>query len=287
MELGIILGLAILVCLLILVCVRIVPQAQAFVITRLGQFKTTWSNGIHFHIPIIDKIFTKVDMREQVCDYRPQPVITRDNVKLEIGTILFYQVTDPKNFAFGVSDPPKAIEAMTATTLRNIIGEMEFDETLTSRDSINNRMRVYIDEATSPWGVKVVRVELKEIMASSSVQEAMEQQMAAERSKRAQVLQAQGLKEAAILSAQAQRETAILEAEGRAQAILAIQKATAEGIQLIKKAEADEMVFKLNSLETLKEIANGTATTIFIPSELQGMVGNASVLSETFSVLKK
>lgn len=287
---------------LISTCVKIVPQAHAYVIERLGAYKQTWSVGIHFKVPFLDRVARRVNLKEQVADFEPQPVITRDNVTMQIDTIIFYQITDPKLFAYGVENPIVAIKNLTATTLRNIVGDLELDETLTSRETINAKMRSELDVATDPWGIKVNRVELKNIIPPRDIQEAMEKQMRAEREKREQILRAEGEKksavliaegnkEAAILNAEADREAAvlkadaekqkrILEAEGEAQAILKVQQATADGIRAIKEAGADESVLTLKSLEAFAAAADGKATKIIIPSEIQGIAGSVKALAE-------
>lgn len=283
-------------------CVKIVPQAYSFVIERLGAYKETWSVGLHFMVPFLDRVSRKVNLKEQVADFEPQPVITRDNVTMQIDTIIFYQITDPKLYAYGVENPIIAIKNLTATTLRNIVGDLELDETLTSRETINARMRSELDVATDPWGIKVNRVELKNIIPPRDIQEAMEKQMRAEREKREQILRAEGekksavliaegKKEAAILNAEADKQSAILkadaekqkrilEAEGEAEAILKVQQATANGIKAIKEAGADESVLTLKSLEAFAAAADGQATKIIIPSEIQGIAGSVKALAE-------
>ncbi|MCR4586101.1 MAG: paraslipin [Lachnospiraceae bacterium] len=283
-------------------CIKIVPQAYAFVIERLGAYETTWGVGMHLKWPVIDKIARQVPMKEQVVDFPPQPVITRDNVTMRIDTIVFFQITDPKLYCYGVENPLMAIENLTATTLRNIIGELEFDQTLTSREVINTKMRSELDVATDPWGIKVNRVELKNIIAPAEIQDAMEKQMKAERErresvtraegeKRSSILVAEGHKESAILNAQAEKEAAILraeaqkeamlrQAEGQAEAILKVQQATAEGLRMLKEAGADEAVLHLKSLEAMERMANGQATKIIIPSELQGIASLATTFKE-------
>ncbi len=283
-------------------CVRVVPQSQAYVIERLGGYKCTWSVGLHFKVPIVDRIARKVLLKEQVVDFPPQSVITKDNVTMKIDTIVFFQITDPKFFTYGVENPIMAIENLTATTLRNIIGELELDQTLTSRETINEKMKVSLDIATDPWGIKVKRVELKNIIPPPAIHEAMEKQMKAERERREAILRAEGEKtatilvaegkkseailaaeaekEAAILRAEAKKEATIREAEGQAQAILAVQKANADGIRCIKEAGADEAVIQLKSLEAFAKAADGHATKIIIPSEIQGFAGNLKALSE-------
>lgn len=287
---------------LISTCVKIVPQAHAYVVERLGAYKQTWSVGIHFKVPFLDRVSRRVNLKEQVADFEPQPVITRDNVTMQIDTIIFYQITDPKLFAYGVENPIVAIKNLTATTLRNIVGDLELDETLTSRETINAKMRSELDVATDPWGIKVNRVELKNIIPPRDIQEAMEKQMRAEREKREQILRAEGEKksavliaegnkEAAILNAQADKEAAvlkadaekqkrILEAEGEAQAIMKVQQATADGIRAIKEAGADDAVLTLKSLEAFAAAADGKATKIIIPSEIQGIAGSVKALAE-------
>ena len=283
-------------------CVKIVPQAHSYVIERLGVYKETWSVGIHFKVPFLDRISRRVNLKEQVADFEPQPVITKDNVTMRIDTVVFFQITDPKAFAYGVENPIMAIENLTATTLRNIIGDLELDETLTSRETINTKMRASLDIATDPWGIKVNRVELKNIIPPAAIQDAMEKQMRAEREKREQILRAEGekksavliaegKKEAAILNAQADKEAAvlkadaekqkkILEAEGEAQAILKVQQATADGIKVIKEAGADEAVLTMKSLEAFAAAADGQATKIIIPSDIQGIAGSVKALAE-------
>lgn len=268
---------------------KIVSQSQAFVIQRLGGYHTTWDVGFNVLIPIIDKIAKKVSLKEQVADFPPQPVITKDNVTMRIDTVIYYQITDPKLYTYGVENPLSAIENLTATTLRNLIGELELDATLTSRDTINTKMRSILDEATDPWGIKINRVELKNIIPPAEIQDAMEKQMKAERERRESILRAEGQKksailvaegekEAAILRAEAKKEAAIREAEGEAEAILSIQKANAEAIKLIKEANPDKSVLTLKGMEAFEKVANGQATKIIIPSELQNIVS----LSELF-----
>ena len=283
-------------------CIRIVPQAYAVVLERLGAYKSTWSTGIHFKVPFIERVARRVNLKEQVVDFPPQPVITKDNVTMQIDTVVFFQITDPKLYAYGVENPIMAIENLSATTLRNIIGDMELDETLTSREVINTRMRASLDEATDPWGIKVNRVELKNIIPPAAIQDAMEKQMKAERERREAILKAEGEKrstilvaegkkqsaildaeaekQAAILHAEAQKERMIKEAEGQAQAVLKVQQATAEGLRMIKDAGADESVLTLKSLEALTKVADGKATKIIIPSEIQGIAGLATSLKE-------
>jgi len=283
-------------------CIRIVPQAYAVVLERLGAYKATWSTGIHFKVPFIERVARRVNLKEQVVDFPPQPVITKDNVTMQIDTVVFFQITDPKLYAYGVENPIMAIENLSATTLRNIIGDMELDETLTSREVINTKMRASLDVATDPWGIKVNRVELKNIIPPAAIQDAMEKQMKAERERREAILKAEGEKrstilvaegkkqstildaeaekQAAILHAEAQKERMIKEAEGQAQAVLKVQQATAEGLRMIKEAGADESVLTLKSLEALTKVADGKATKIIIPSEIQSIAGLATSLKE-------
>ena len=283
-------------------CIRIVPQAYAVVLERLGAYKATWSTGIHFKVPFIERVARRVNLKEQVVDFPPQPVITKDNVTMQIDTVVFFQITDPKLYAYGVENPIMAIENLSATTLRNIIGDMELDETLTSREVINTRMRASLDEATDPWGIKVNRVELKNIIPPAAIQDAMEKQMKAERErresiliaegeKRSAILKAEGHKESVILQAEADKQSAILhaeavkeakirEAEGEAQAILKIQQANADGIKFIREAGADSAVLQLKSLEAFAKAADGKATKIIIPSDIQGIAGLATSIAE-------
>ena len=271
--------------------IRIVPQARAYVVERLGAYYGTWQVGLHFKVPLIDKISRKVSLKEKVIDFPPQPVITKDNVTMEIDTVVYFQITDPKLYTYGVESPMDAIENLTATTLRNIIGELELDESLTSREHINTKIRMVLDEATDPWGIKINRVEVKNITPPKDIQVAMEKQMRAERERReailiaegekkSQVLIAEGQKEAAILQAEAKKQTAIKEAEGQSEAILMINKATADGLKLIKDAGADEAVIKLKSLEAFQKAADGQATKIIIPSEIHGLAGLATSVKE-------
>ena len=272
-------------------CIRIVPQAQALVVERLGAYLGTWSVGVHIKMPILDRVAKRVNLKEQVADFPPQPVITKDNVTMRIDTVVFFQITDPKLYAYGVENPLMAIENLTATTLRNIIGDLELDQTLTSRETINAKMRESLDIATDPWGIKVNRVELKNIMPPAAIQDAMEKQMKAERERRESILRAEGKKESAILDAEAEKQAAILhaeaekekrirEAEGQAEAILKVQKANADGIRMIKEAGADQAVLTIKSLEALKTVADGKATKIIIPSEIQGLAGLVSSITE-------
>ncbi|MEG0777814.1 MAG: SPFH domain-containing protein [Oscillospiraceae bacterium] len=271
--------------------VRIVPQAQSYVIERLGAYSTTWTVGLHFKIPFIENISKKVSLKEQVYDFPPQPVITKDNVTMQIDTVLYFEITDPKLYTYGVENPINAIENLSATTLRNIIGDMELDATLTSRDIINTKMRVILDEATDPWGIRVNRVELKNILPPREIQDAMEKQMKAERQRREAIIRAEGEKKAAILTAEGENESAILraeakkqsqvlEAQGEAEAILSVQTATAEGIRRINESMPSEAVIKLKALEAFAAAANGTATKIIIPSEIQGLAGLATSFKE-------
>lgn len=285
-------AILIVIVLLILVRnIRVVQQANAFVIERLGAYHTTWNVGLHIKIPFIENIARKVSLKEQVADFLPQPVITKDNVTMQIDTVIYYQITDPKLFTYGIENPSVAIENLSATTLRNIIGELELDQCLTSRDIINTRMRSILDEATDPWGIKVNRVELKNILPPKEIQMAMEKQMKAERERReailraegektSMILQAEGEKESQILRADAKKQQHILEAEGEATAILKIQTAVAEGIKLVNEAKPSDAVIKLNALEAFGKVANGKATKIIIPSEIQGLAGLASGLIE-------
>ncbi|MBP8640702.1 MAG: SPFH/Band 7/PHB domain protein [Oscillospiraceae bacterium] len=292
-------GLLILLALIILIRnIRVVPQAQAYVIERLGAYSATWGVGLHFKIPFIEAISKKVSLKEQVYDFPPQPVITKDNVTMQIDTVLYFEITDPKLYAYGVENPINAIENLSATTLRNIIGDLELDQTLTSRDVINTKMRVILDQATDPWGIKVNRVELKNILPPREIQDAMEKQMKAERQRReailraegekaAAVLSAEGEKEAAILRADAAKQTQILRAEGEAEAILSVQTATAEGIRRINESAPSEAVIKIKALEAFAAAANGTATKIIIPSDIQGLAGLATSFKELLSDPKK
>ena len=298
----VLLVIAVIILCILVSCIKIVPQAYAYVIERLGGYQGTWSVGMHFKLPIVDRIAKKVPLKEQVVDFAPQPVITKDNVTMRIDTVVYFQITDPKLFAYGVENPLMAIENHTATTLRNIIGDLELDETLTSRETINTKMRASLDVATDPWGIKVNRVELKNIIPPAAIQDAMEKQMKAERERREAILIAEGEKkstilvaegkkaeailaaeadkEAQILRAEAKKEATIREAEGQAQAILAIQQANADGIKFIKEAGADESVIKLKSLEAFAKAADGQATKIIIPSEIQGLAGMAKSVVE-------
>ena len=284
--------IAILILLIIIKNIYIVQQSRAYVIERLGAFQTVWEVGLHFKIPFIERVAKKVSLKEQVMDYPPQPVITKDNVTMQIDTVIYYQITDPKLYTYGVEHPMNAIETLTATTLRNIIGDLELDQTLTSRDTINGEMRVILDEATDPWGIKVNRVELKNILPPTDIQNSMEKQMKAERERRQNILQAEGTKqsailvaegerEAAVLRADAEKQAAILRAEGEAQAILAVQKAMADSLRLLNEAAPNDQVIKLKALEAMEKVADGKATKIIIPSEIQGLAGLAEGVAET------
>lgn len=286
-------------------CIKIVPQANAYVVERLGAYQGTWSVGLHIKVPLLDKVAKKINLKEQVVDFAPQPVITKDNVTMRIDTVVFFQITDPKMFAYGVENPIMAIENLTATTLRNIIGDLELDQTLTSRETINTKMRASLDEATDPWGIKVNRVELKNIIPPAEIQNAMEKQMKAERERReavtraegekkasvtvaegkkaAAILEAEAEKQSAILRAEAQKEKMIREAEGEAEAILKVQQATADGIRMIREAGADEAVLRIKSLEAFEKAADGKATKLIIPSDIQGLAGLAGSLKEIMS----
>lgn len=299
-----ILGIFLVILVVVVICssIRVVPQAHAYVIERLGTYNTTWSAGLHLKTPLIDKVAHRISMKEQVVDFAPQPVITKDNVTMRIDTVVFFQITDPKLFAYGVEKPIMAIENLTATTLRNIIGELELDQTLTSRETINTKMRATLDEATDPWGIKVNRVELKNIIPPAAIQDAMEKQMKAERErseqiliaegeKKSAILRAEGQKESLILSAEAEKQSAILRAEatkeatirraeGEAEAILKVQQANADGIKFLNEAAPDQAVLTLKSLEAFAKAADGKATKLIIPSEISGIAGLASSLTE-------
>ena len=291
MEIVIISILIAIVLILIIANIRIVPQSYAFVMERLGAYQSTWNVGLHVKIPFIDKIAKKVGLKERVLDFAPQPVITKDNVTMMIDTVVYFQITDPKLYTYGVENPISALENLSATTLRNIIGELELDQTLTSRDVINTKMRSILDEATDPWGIKVNRVEVKNIEPPQAIREAMEKQMKAERERREQILIAEGHKQSAILEAEGKKQSMILEAEaekeaaiqkakGEAEAILEVQKAKADGLRMIREAGADESVIRLRSLEALERAADGQATKIIIPSDLQNMAGFVTAASE-------
>ncbi len=288
---GIVAIILIIAIIVIVRCIKIVPQAHAYIVERLGAYNETWGVGFHFLLPIVDKVAKKVNLKEQVVDFEPQGVITKDNVTMQIDTVVFFQITDPKLFAYGVERPMMAIENLTATTLRNIIGEMELDETLTSRDTVNTKMRAILDEATDPWGIKINRVELKNIIPPREIQDSMERQMKAERERRESILRAEGEKksailvaegekEAAILRAEAEREAAIRQAEGEAEAIIKVQSAVAEGIRLINEAAPTKEMLTLRSMEAFEKAADGKATKIIVPSEIQNMAGLASALKE-------
>lgn len=287
--------LLILVVIAILIsCIKIVPQAHAYVVERLGAYHTTWGTGMHFKLPFIDRIAKKVSLKEQVIDFPPQPVITKDNVTMQIDTVIYFQITDSKLYAYGVERPLSAIENLSATTLRNIIGEMELDHTLTSRDVINSKIRVILDEATDAWGIKVNRVELKNIIPPAEIQDSMEKQMKAERERRAKILDAEGEKRSAILIAEGQKESAVLraeavretkirEAQGEAEAILSVQRALADSIKLLNEANPNEAVLTIKSLEAFEKAADGKATKIIIPSNIQGVAGLATSMKEFFT----
>lgn len=299
------LAVVVVILLVLASCIKIVPQANAYVVERLGAYQGTWSVGLHIKVPLIDKVAKKINLKEQVVDFAPQPVITKDNVTMRIDTVVFFQITDPKMFAYGVENPIMAIENLTATTLRNIIGDLELDQTLTSRETINTKMRASLDEATDPWGIKVNRVELKNIIPPAEIQNAMEKQMKAERERReavtraegekkasvtvaegkkaAAILEAEAEKQSAILRAEAQKEKMIREAEGEAEAILKVQQATADGIRMIREAGADEAVLRIKSLEAFEKAADGKATKLIIPSDIQGLAGLAGSLKEIVS----
>ncbi len=302
MSVYLIVALIVLVMILVIVNIRIVPQSHAFLIERLGTYVATWQTGLHVKLPFLDRIANKVSLKEKVLDFPPQPVITKDNVTMKIDTVVYMQITDPKLYTYGVENPMTAIENLSATTLRNIIGELELDATLTSRDVINSKMRSILDEATDPWGIKVNRVEVKNIMPPEAIREAMEKQMRAERERRekiliaegqkqseilvaegkkqAAILEAEASKQAAILAAEADKEAAVRRAEGEAEAIREVQKATADGIKMIKEAGADEAVIKLRSLETMEKAADGKATKIIVPADFQNLSGVVSAISE-------
>ena len=301
--LWIVLGIVVLIALVIVITnIAVVQQSRAYVIERLGAFHEVWSVGLHMKVPFIDRIARRVSLKEQVLDYPPQPVITKDNVTMQIDTVVYFQITDPKLYAYGVEQPMAAMETLTATTLRNIIGDLELDQTLTSRDVVNTKMRAILDEATDPWGIKVNRVELKNILPPQDIQNSMEKQMKAERDRRQAILQAEGQKksailiaegekesailrasaekEAAILKAEAEKQAAILRADGEAQAILAVQKALADSLELLNQKAPNDQVIKLKSIEAMQKVADGKATKIIIPSEMQGLVGMASGIVE-------
>ena len=290
MEAGIIIVVIILLG-VVVSSIKIVPQAQAFVVERLGSYNQTWNNGLHFLIPFVDRIAKRVNLKEIVKDFEPQPVITKDNVTMHIDTVVYFQITDAKLYTYGVDNPLNAIEMLTATTLRNLIGDLELDETLTSRDIINSKMKIILDEATDPWGIKVNRVEVKNIIPPRDIQEAMEKQMRAERERREQILKAEGEKKSSILIAEGEKESAILraeaikqqkikEAEGEAEALIKIKEAEAEGIKILNSAKADKTVLTLKSLEAVSSLANGTATKIIVPSNLQNIATIGSTIKE-------
>lgn len=271
--------------------IKVVPQARSYVIERLGSYLTTWNNGLHFKIPFVDRVSNKVSLKEIVKDFAPQPVITKDNVTMQIDTVVYFQITDPKLYTYGIEDPINAIENLTATTLRNIIGELELDQTLTSRDIINSKMRSILDEATDPWGIKVNRVEVKNILPPRDIQEAMEKQMRAERERREKILQAEGEKKSSILIAEGEKESAILKAEahkeaqikmaeGEAEALLKMKQAEADGIRLLKEAKADSSVLTLKSYEALEKLADGSSTKIIIPSDMSGIASFGTIINE-------
>ena len=271
--------------------IKVVPQARSYVIERLGSYLTTWNNGLHFKIPFVDRVSNKVSLKEIVKDFAPQPVITKDNVTMQIDTVVYFQITDPKLYTYGIEDPINAIENLTATTLRNIIGELELDQTLTSRDIINSKMRSILDEATDPWGIKVNRVEVKNILPPRDIQEAMEKQMRAERERREKILQAEGEKKSSILIAEGEKESAILKAEahkeaqikmaeGEAEALLKMKQAEADGIRLLKEAKADSSVLTLKSYEALEKLADGSSTKIIIPSDMSGIASFGTAINE-------
>ena len=286
-----IIALIVIAFVVIIKCIVVVQQSKAFVIERLGAFQSVWGVGLHFKLPFIDRIARRVSLKEQVLDYPPQPVITKDNVTMQIDTVVYFQITDPKLYTYGVEKPMTAMETLTATTLRNIIGDLELDQTLTSRDIINTKMRAILDEVTDPWGIKVNRVELKNILPPADIQSSMEKQMKAERDRRQAILQAEGQKksailiaegekESAILRADAEKQAAILKAEGEAEAIRAVQKALADSLEMLNKAAPNDQVIKLKSIQAMEKVADGQATKIIIPSEMQGLVGLANGIAE-------
>ncbi len=290
--------LVILILVVLIANIKIVPQANAYIVERFGGYHDTWGVGLHFKVPFIDRIARKVNLKEQVVDFPPQPVITEDNVTMQIDTVVYYQITDPKSYTYGVERPMMAIENLTATTLRNIIGDLELDETLTSRDTVNTKMRTILDEATDPWGIKINRVELKNILPPREIQDAMEKQMKAERerresiliaegSKKSAILLAEGEKESAILKAEAKKQAAIKEAEGEAEAILQLQTAIAEGIRRINDAKPSEAYLTIKALESLEKVADGKSTKIIIPSQIQGLAGLAASLKELTAETKE
>ncbi len=295
---GVVFFLILLVLIILIANIKIVPQAHAYIIERFGGYQATWGVGLHFKIPFVDKVAKKVNLKEHVADFPPQAVITKDNVTMQIDTVVYYQITDPKLFAYGVERPMMAMENLTATTLRNIIGDLELDETLTSRDTVNTKMRSILDEATDPWGIKINRVELKNIMPPKEIQDAMERQMKAERERRESILRAEGEKKSAILLAEGEKESAILraeakkqaaikEAEGQAEAIITVQTAVAEGIRRINESNPSDAYVSLKALESFEKAADGKATKIIIPSEIQGLAGLATSVKEIMSDDKK
>ena len=288
---GYIIALVVVVFIILIKCIVVVQQSKSFVVERLGAFQAVWGVGLHFKLPFIDRIARRVSLKEQVLDYPPQPVITKDNVTMQIDTVVYFQITDPKLYTYGVEQPMMAMENLTATTLRNIIGDLELDQTLTSRDLINTRMRAILDEATDPWGIKVNRVELKNILPPQDIQSSMEKQMKAERDRRQAILQAEGQKksailiaegekESAILRADAEKQAAILRAEGEAEAIRTVQKALADSLEMLNNAAPNDQVIKLKSIQAMEKVADGQATKIIIPSEMQGLVGLANGIVE-------
>ena len=291
-AIGVVIALVVLILVVVIKNIYVVKQSTAYVIERLGAFADVWQVGIHFKMPFIERVAKRVSLKEQVLDYPPQPVITKDNVTMQIDTVVYFSITDPKLYTYGVERPMLAMETLTATTLRNIIGDLELDQTLTSRDVINTKMRAILDDATDPWGIKVTRVELKNILPPQDIQNSMEKQMKAERDRRQAILQAEGTKhsqilvaegekESAILRADAEKQAAILRAQGQAEAILAVQKATAESLRMLNEACPNDQVIKLKALEAMQKIADGQATKIIIPSELQGLAGLATGLVES------
>jgi regulator of protease activity HflC (stomatin/prohibitin superfamily) len=298
MPVYVIIALIVIAMILVITNIRIIPQSQAAIIERLGAYSKTWNVGLHVKVPFIDRVANKMSLKERVLDFDPQPVITKDNVTMMIDTVIYFQITDPKLYTYGVENPISALENLSATTLRNIIGDLELDETLTSRDVINTKMRSILDEATDPWGIKVNRVEVKNIIPPEAIKEAMEKQMRAERERRQQILIAEGQKQSAILvaegqkqsiilAAEAQKEAAIQKAEGEAQAILEVQKATAQGLQMIKDVGVDQSVIKLRSLEAFEKAANGQATKIIVPSDIQNLAGIVTSITEMAKDPKK
>ena len=286
-----IIALIVIIFVVVIRCIVVVQQSKAYVVERLGAFQSVWGVGLHFKLPFIDKIARRVSLKEQVLDYPPQPVITKDNVTMQIDTVVYFQITDPKLYTYGVESPMMAMENLTATTLRNIIGDLELDQTLTSRDLINTQMRAILDDATDPWGIKVNRVELKNILPPADIQSSMEKQMKAERDRRQAILQAEGQKksailiaegekESAILRADAEKQAAILRAEGEAEAIRAVQKALADSLEMLNKAAPNDQVVKLKAIQAMEKVADGQATKIIIPSEMQGLVGLANGIVE-------